>query len=255
MNGVKGLIIKEIYLRRKSMLSGLAIFVLLFILAASFCLSFDYGNMKNNEELNRDTITVILVYAVAFVGIMLFGQNAETIIKDKKCKWNIFEHTLPLSPQKLAAVRIGILLASSILGLVVSTLLSWVLFALSHKEFTLTVFANISLISMLVFALMTFANFMNLKYSDPQKAAVRSMAWLFAVYVLIAVFVYKKFAELQVEFSELTEEEFDNILFDEYLTPLSEFRDRLFPFFIFIFAAIAVIGYFLFLKQYKRREK
>ncbi|MDE6709176.1 MAG: ABC-2 transporter permease, partial [Oscillospiraceae bacterium] len=162
MNGVKGLIIKEIYLRWKTLLSGLAIFVLLFILAASFCLSFDYGNMKNNEELDRETTTVILSYAVAGMGILLFGQNAETIIKDKKCKWNIFEHTLPLSAQKLAAVRIGLLLASSILGLIVSTMFSWILFVLAHKEFTLTVFANISVISIFVFALMTFANFMNL---------------------------------------------------------------------------------------------
>ncbi|MDE7288008.1 MAG: hypothetical protein K2N71_00700 [Oscillospiraceae bacterium] len=255
MNGVKGLILKEIYLRRKSMLAGLAILIPMFILAVSFCLSFDYGNMKNNEELDRDTTAVILAYTVAGVGIILFGQNAETIVKDKKCKWNIFEHTLPMSAQKLAAVRIGLLLASSILGLVVSTLLSWVIFALSHKEFTLTVFANISVISMFVFALMTFANFMNLKYSDPQKAATRSMAWLFAVYILIAVFVYRKFAELQLQFSELTEDELNELLFDEYLTPLAEFRDKLFPFFIFIFAAIAVIGYFLFLTQYKRREK
>ena len=255
MNGVKGLILKEIYLRRKSMLSGLSIFVLLFILAASFCLSFDYGNMKNNENLNRDSATLILSYAVAGVGIMLFGQNAETIVKDKKCKWNIFEYTLPLSPQKLAAIRVGLLLASSILGLAVSTIFSWVLFALSHHEFTLSVFANISIIAMLVFALMMFANYMNLKYSDPQKAALHLMGWLLAVYALIAVFVYRKFAELQVQFSELTEEELNDILFDECLTPLAELRDRLFPFFIFIFAAIAVIGYFLFLTQYKRREK
>ena len=67
--------------------------------------------------------------------------------------------------------------------------------------------------------------------------------------------MYRKFTELQVQFSELTEEELNNIIVDEYLTPLAELRDRLFPFFIFIFAAIAVIGYFLFLTQYKRREK
>lgn len=255
MNGVKGLILKEIYLRRKSMLTGLATLIPMFILAASFCLSFDYGNMKNNEELDRDTTTVILAYAVAGVGILLFGQNAETIIKDKKCKWNIFEHTLPLSAQKLAAVRVGLLLASSILGLVVSTLFSWVLFALSHHEFTLSVFANISVIAMFVFAFMMFANFMNLKYSDPQKAALHSAGWLFAIYILGAVLVYRKFTELQVQFSELTDDELNEILFDEYLTPLTELRDRLFPFFILIFAAIAAVGYFLFLKQYKRREK
>ena len=98
MNGVKGLILKEIYLRRKTMLTGLSIFVLLFILAVSFCLSFDYGNMKNNENLTPDS-TVILAYAMAGVGIMLFSQNGETFVKDRKCKWNVFEYTLPLSPQ------------------------------------------------------------------------------------------------------------------------------------------------------------
>lgn len=255
MNGVKGLIIKEIYLRRKSMLSGFTILILLFILAASYCLSFDYGNMKNDANIDRDVSTTILAYTIAAVGGVVFGQNAETIAKDRKCKWNTFEYTLPLSPQKLAAVRTGLLAASSILGFMLSVLFSLIIFTLAHKGFTLSVFANISLINMLIFIMMVSANYTNLKYGDPQKAAMRLLAWLLAVYALIAVLVYRKFTELQVQFSELTEEEFDNILFDEYLTPLTELRDRLFPFFILIFAAIAAVGYFLFLKQYKRREK
>ncbi len=102
---------------------------------------------------------------------------------------------------------------------------------------------------------MMFGNFFNLKYREPQKAATRFIAWFYAIGILGAVFVYRKFAELQVQFSELSEEELDKIIVDKYLTPLAEFRDKLFPFFIFIFAAIAVIGYFLFLTQYKRREK
>lgn len=255
MNGVKGLILKEIYLRRKTMLTGLATIIPMFILAVSFCLSFDYGNMKNNEDLDRGTTTLIIAYAMAAVSIIMLGQNAETIVKDKKCKWNIFEYTLPLSEQKLAAVRIGILLASTVLGLVVSTLFSWVIFALSHWDFTLTVFANISVIAMVVFTLMTLTNFMNLKYDDPQKAASHLVGWLLAVYAVGGIFVYVKFAELQAQFSELTEEQLGDILIEDVLTPLAELRDRLFPFFILIFAAIAVIGYFLFLTQYKRREK
>lgn len=255
MNGVKGLILKEIYLRRKSTLSGLATIIPMFILAVSFCLSFDYGNMKNNEDLDRGTTTLIIAYAMAVVSIIMLGQNAETIVKDKKCKWNIFEYTLPLSAQKLAAVRIGIILASTVLGLIVSTLFSWVLFTLSHNEFTLSVFANISVIAMIVFMLMTFANFVNLKYDDPQKAALRLMGGMLAIYAAGGIFVYVKLAELRVEFSELTEGELGDILIEDLLTPLAELRDRLFPFFILIFAAIAVIGYFLFLTQYKRREK
>lgn len=255
MNGVKGLIIKEIYLRRKTMLTMLATFTLFFILAASFCLSCDYGNMKNNDNIDRDSAVLVLSYSVGGMGIMLFTMNAETVVKDKKCKWDIFERTLPLSAKKLAAVRTGLLTASNLLGFVLAVLLSWVMFTLAHLEFNASVIANISAIAMFFFILMVFSNFMNLKYSDPQKAASRLIAWLFGIYILGAVFVYRKFTELQVQFSELTEEEFNNIIVDEYLTPLAEFRDRLFPFFILIFAAIAVIGYFLFLTQYKRREK
>lgn len=255
MNGVKGLIIKEIYLRRKTMLTMLVTFTLFFILAASFCLSFDYGNMKNNDNIDRDSAVLVLSYSVGGMGILLFSQNAETIAKDKKCKWNIFERTLPLSAKKLAAVRTGLLTASNLIGLVLAVLLSWVMFTLAHLEFNTSVIANISVIAMVFFILMLFANFMNLKYSDPQKAAVHLMTWFFIIGVLASVFVYRKFTELQVQFSELTEEELDKIIVDEYLTPLAELRDKLFPSFILIFAAIAVIGYFLFLTQYKRREK
>lgn len=147
------------------------------------------------------------------------------------------------------------LAASNLLGVVLAVLLSWVMFTLAHLEFNASVIANISVIAMVFFILMLFANFMNLKYSDPQKAAVHLMTWFFIIGVLASVFVYRKFTELQVQFSELTEEELDKIIVDEYLTPLAELRDKLFPSFILIFAAIAVIGYFLFLTQYKRREK
>lgn len=251
MNGVKGLIIKEIYLRRKTMLTMLATFTLFFILAASFCLSFDYGNMKNNDNIDRGSAVLVLSYSVGGMGILLFNQNAETIAKDKKCKWNIFERTLPLSAKKLAAVRIGLLTASNLLGVVLAVLLSWVMFTLAHLEFNASVIANISVIAMLVFMLTVFSNFMNLKYSDPQKAATRFMALLLGIYAIAAVFIYSEFSK----FKGMSEEELNNIIADEYLTPLAELRDRLFPFFILIFAAIAVIGYFLFLTQYKRREK
>lgn len=255
MNGVKGLIIKEIYLRRKSMLSGFTILILLFILAASYCLSFDYGNMKNDESIDRDVSTTILAYTIAAVGGVVLGQNAETIAKDRKCKWNTFEYTLPLSPQKLAAVRTGLLSASSILGFILSILFSLIIFTLAHKDFTLSVFANISLINMLIFIMMVSANYTHLKYGDPQKALTRMLLWLFALYFVAGIVVYKEYTEIQKQFAGLSDEEIEKMIVEKYMTPAAEIRDRLFPFFILIFAAIAAVGYFLFLKQYKRREK
>ncbi|MDE6745313.1 MAG: ABC-2 transporter permease [Oscillospiraceae bacterium] len=258
MNGVKGLILKEIYLRRKTLLSGLSIFVLLFILAVSFCLSFDYGNMKNNEELNRDS-TIILAYAMAGVGIMLFSQNGETFVKDRKCKWNIFEYTLPLSPQKLAAVKTGLLWGSNLLGTAVSTAFAAVIFAFAHHQFTLAAMANITVIALAAFAFMTFMDFLLLKFQDPQKAALVFSGVIIALYVLFMVWVWQRQAELEafmdsIEASD-TSESLDMAAIEELIAPALEWRDRLFPFSILFFAAVAVIGYFLFLTQYKRREK
>ena len=255
MNGVKGLILKEIYLRRKTMLSGLSIFVLLFILAVSFCLSFDYGNMKNNENLTSDS-TVILAYAMAGVGIMLFSQNGETFVKDRKCKWNVFEYTLPLSPQKLAAVKTCLLLGSNLLGTAVSTAFAAVIFAFAHHKFTLATMANITVIALAAFALMTFMDFLLLKFQDPQKAALAFSGVVIALYVLFMVWVWQRQAELEAFMDTIEESDtLDMLTIEKLIAPALEWRDRLFPFSILFFAAIAVIGYFLFLTQYKRREK
>lgn len=254
MNGVKGLIIKEFYLRRKTLLSGLAVFILLFVLAASFCLSFDYGNMKNNENLNPDS-AVILAYAVAGVGIMMFSQNFETIVKDTKCKWDIFERTLPLSAEKLAAVKIGLLGGANLFGTAVSAALSAVIFTLAHHKFTLDTMANITAISLIVFILMTVMDFLLLKFKDPQKAALSLTGAVIALYVLFMAWIRQRTALFDALIDAAGSSEIDPITMEEFLAPVIELRDRLFPFSILIFAAIAVIGYFLFLAQYKRREK
>ena len=262
MNGVKGLILKEIYLRRKSFLSGLSILVLMFILAASFCLSFDYGNMKNNENLDRDTSTVMLAYVVAAMGIFLFSMNGETLTNDIKCKWNIFEQTLPLSAQKLAAVKIGLSWGANLLGTVISMALSAVIFKLSHHKFTLAAMANITAIALIAFVLMTVMNFLLLKFKNPQKAALSFTGVVVLLYGLFIVWIRQRVSVFDViidsaESSNDTDtiKQLEAITIEEFLEPVIELRDRLFPFFIFIFAAIAVIGYFLFLTQYKRREK
>ena len=255
MNGVKGLIMKELYLRRKTMLSGLSIFVLLFILTVSFCLSFDYGNMKNNENLTPDS-TIILAYAVAGVGIMLFSQNGETFVKDRKCKWNVFEYTLPLSPQKLAAVKTCLLWGSNLLGTVVSTAMTAAIFAFAHHKFTLATMANITVIALAAFALMTLMDFLLLKFQDPQKAALAFFGVVIALYFLFMAWVWQRRAELEAFMDTIEESDtLDMLTIEEFIAPALEWRDRLFPFSILFFAAVAVIGYFLFLGQYKRREK
>lgn len=250
MNGVKGFIFKELYLRRKSFLSGAAIYIMLFILAASFCLSLDCGNMKNNGNVSPDT-AVMLAYALAAAGIVIVdGQYGEVIGKDIKCKWNIFEYTLPLSVKKKAAIRAGILCGTHLLATAVSTLLSAIIFKMAHSDFTVQTAANITVFSIIFLIMIITGQFLVLKLKDPQKA----VTWFMGIYLLICIPIVR-FAVTEMQNSEMPEEEFEKFLTAKYLTPLTELRDGLFPFSPLIFAAIAVIGYFLFLDAFKRREK
>lgn len=261
MNGVKGLILKEFYLRRKTLLSGLTVFVLFFILAASFCLSFDYGNLRNNKNLSHDA-AIILAYSIAGMGILLISQNGETIANDAKCKWDIFERTLPLSPQKLAAVKIGLLLGANLLGTAVSTALSAVIFTLAHRKFTLAVMANITAIALIVFVLMMIMDFLLLKFKSRQKAAMIFFVIIAAVYALFILWVRNRSAEISaaIDAAEAAADTdalkaIEALTIEEFTAPAAELRDRLFPFSVLIFAAVAVVGYFLFLSQIKRRDK
>ena len=119
--------------------------------------------------------------------------------------------------------------------------------------------ANITVIALAAFAFMTFMDFLLLKFQDPQKAALVFSGVIIALYVLFMVWVWQRQAELEafmdsIEASD-TSESLDMAAIEELIAPALEWRDRLFPFSILFFAAVAVIGYFLFLTQYKRREK
>ncbi|MCM1381590.1 MAG: hypothetical protein NC192_06595, partial [Muribaculaceae bacterium] len=246
-------IFKEFYLRRKTLLSGLITLALFFILAVSFCLSLDYGNMKSNEGIPPYS-ALILAYAVAAGTIFTLCHNGETIASDVKCKWYLFEYAAPLSPQKLSAVRVGMIFCSNLISLGISLLCTLVILKLAHLPFGAAEAANICLIALINLLLMIFVNAFNIRYKDPQKAAAALMKWFLIIYAAaIAVVCVKIFSG--VEITALSDEEMNVLLKEKLLEPLVRLRDTLFPFFALIFAAIAVLGYFIILSQTKRREK
>ncbi len=254
MNGVKGLLIKEFYLRRKILLTASVTFLLVMILAVSVCLSLDYGNLAGNESFTRKD-AAMLAYVVAGTAMIVSGMNGETIVKDIKCHWNVFEYTLPLAPQKLAGIRIGIICCGSLAGLGIAALCSRIIYALAHRQYTLAVFKNISVIALIIFIMMVTVNILFLKYKDPQRAANRFVLIFILLYSAAggAVFLYS--SKIEKQFRELSEDELNEVFKEKLLAPAAELRDALFPYMILIFAAVAAIGYFFFVKYIKRREK
>lgn len=253
MNGVKGLVLKEVYLRRKTFLSGITGFIMLFILSVSFCLSLDYGNLKDNENIDASA-AVILSYAIAGMGIMLFTMDNESVTGDVKCRWDIFERTLPLSAKKLAAVKVGLILAENLLGTAICAGLGAIIFLLAHQRLTFSFFANIAAISLLVFCVGIISRFVFIKCKNSQKAALVLTGIMIAAYGLLILWVRQRASEFDI-IADSADGTLEYITMEDFLAPVVEWRDRLFPFAPLIFAAITAIGYFMFLTLYKRREK
>lgn len=253
MRGVKGLVIKEIYLRRKTFFWALAVLLLFYILAASFALSFDFGNLKDRTDLSRDMV-IPLAYAIAAAAMTVFCLGSETAAKDTKCGWNTFQSTLPLSPRTLAAVRTGFSLAAWLAGFILSLAMSAGLIWLAHREFTGEMFANITLIGAAVYVTATAFDIILLAAKDPSRAGQTAAAVLIFAIFAAAAFAYTR-AEGLAEALNAEPAAALRYIEENFLSPLTDLRDRLFALSPLILAAAAAAGYFVTLRLYKRREK
>ena len=254
MNGVKGLVLKELYLRRKVLIIECITLFLLLILAVSFCLSFDYGNLKNRDDISSDYV-VNFAYFIAASMMLTLTSNGDTIGKDANCRWSVFECTLPISPKRLAAIRLGIVLGTDLAAFGLSVLTTWWIFTLAHRTLTLAVFQNLCVIGISSLLIMVVMNALNLRFKNPKTASGYLFGGLVAIGVAVSFWANGKLGELREQFSDIAEDELDQILAAKLLEPLCELRGKLFPYFIPIYVIIAAAGYFLFLAQIKRREK
>ena len=98
MNKLKGLVLKDLYLRRKNLILGSILFLTVFILAASVCLSCYYGNLARVENYDRGNLTMI-VYTVTTFAIMCFVSNGSST-GDNKCAGSFSSTLFPCLPKK-----------------------------------------------------------------------------------------------------------------------------------------------------------
>lgn len=104
---MRGHIRKDYYLAKKTlMLMGAALF---FITALSylFRFAFDYGNLRNG----RDAIsTCDIIFSVLPAAVFLFCSviiTIDSVLQDKKEKWNLFLFSLPLSNRQIVLYKLA----------------------------------------------------------------------------------------------------------------------------------------------------
>lgn len=250
MNGVKGLVYKELRLRRKTALMAMTTWLLFFILTVSICLSMDFGNLANSEVSAVLNVTVFN-YALAAIAMLSLINGGDAIYSDAKCHWDRFEYTLPISAKKIAAVKVSVLGAAAVLSLCLSLLSSWVILTLSHRTFDFAVFKNITALMLLFMIITVVSTVLMIRYKNPQAVSVRLFGSLMVLYIPFAAWLVKKMLALP---DDISDDEFMEQVFGTFSEKFAEIRDMLFPFSALIFAAIILAGYFLFTKQLERRE-
>ncbi|MDE6591562.1 MAG: hypothetical protein K2K57_00670 [Oscillospiraceae bacterium] len=252
MNKLKGLVLKDLYLRRKNLILGGLLFLMVFILCSSVCLSCDYGNLARAENYDRGNLTM-MVYTVTTFALMCFVSNGSST-GDNKCRWQLFEYTLPLSPEKIAILRLGLILSANIFSYILSLTASAIVCACGRLDFTRDMFENITAAALCMFIFTVILSALMIKYKDPQKASAHLMTVFVIIYIPVMAIVMNRVNEIGKAHPDLFDEQQEELLKEMFLDPLMNVRSALFPFTVLIYAAVIVCGYLLFVKLIKRRE-
>lgn len=252
MKNMKGLILKDFYLRRKNLIIGSILFAIVFIMSVSVCLSANFGNLARVENYDRNNL-ITMVYTVTAFALICFVSNGSST-GDNKCRWQLFEYTLPLSPERIAAVRMGLILSANIFSYILSLAASAIVCACGRLTFTRDMFENITASALCMFIFTVFLSALMIKYKDPQKASAHLVTVFVIIYIPVMVIVMNRVKEIGEAHPDLSEQQQEELLKEMFLDPLMNARSALFPFTVLIYAAVIFGGYMLFARLIKRRE-
>lgn len=253
MNGVKALIYKDLRLKRKTVILSMSSWLLFFIVGVSICLSRDFGNLRYNDSFSDDNI-VMFSFSLSIIAMISLVSADDTIYRDTKCHWDRLEYTLPLTPQKTAAVKVLMMGTSAVVSLIISASAQAVLYTLYHREIVLDDFKNTVMIMFAAMMISVISNTLVLRLKDPQAVTVLTLTAFVAVSVPLSVILFKKMEHIMETSGDLSEDEVFDLTMADIAGKYTQIRDILFPFSLLVFAGIAAIAYFLYLRQLKRRE-
>lgn len=126
---MKGLIYRELYLCRKSVILSLLVYVVMLTMLSLVLISTYAGNLADagiGTEVMESVYPTAYLFAsfAAAIGLM-YGHN-DIIDKDYKSRWQLYSYTLPVSEKKIAASKFivrGILMAAALVLAVLSELI------------------------------------------------------------------------------------------------------------------------------------
>lgn len=170
MNGIKGLVFRELYLARKSIISVLGIFVVFMIMYVLIQMSMSFGNLAKlpAEEIEntRSGLYYLFLIIPSICVFVPMGAVTEIVSRDYASRWMPFQYSTPIKEEKYVLVKT--LIASTVLagGFLLAVLDAFIVSASSGRTLTFESFCIIPWIMAIASVIFTVATLLTARFRN-----------------------------------------------------------------------------------------
>lgn len=254
-----GLLYRELYLQRKSIITLISIYFMFIGLLLLVYLSLQYGNLHmlygaEDRTLMTETLYSIITYFPAFLIMLMPAENFEIIASDFRVGWMRFQYCLPYTPAQYAAVKIILIAAELLLGLMLclgNTYLSSLIFH-TQPNFSSILVLILALLALCCTLCMLFV-LLTLKMRSENANVVAIVSVTLYIVLILATALMPDSAWLKLELF-LTDNGKTELTIANIVNKVTEYRTTLLPWCICITAGVLFSGFFAMTALFRRRE-
>lgn len=245
---IKGLLFRELYMGRNTYISITAIFFGIMLLCVLVLLSLDFGNLSKLPadviDSARSTIRSVSIYVPAAIFFMNTSVVVDTAAHDYSEKWQRFMYSSPVSEAKFMGIKFGFMLATAVVGFVLSALSGLMMGALMGEPLNYT---DLAVISAIMLVIVLFAAAITVLSFLLRSTTLAIVIILVCGYIGMMVFVFAN------------EEKLDAATDDESIGVLLEgafdIAEGIFPFVPLLLIAVIALGWWLSTLALKKRDR
>ena len=256
---MKGLIYRELYIAKRSYLTGLFVTLAVMIVGILVRLSTIYGNLA---KLDGDSFRImdvytynIFMYLPLIAAMCTFMTDHGVIIGDSKCRFGVFAYTLPVSEVQLAAVKFVILTGSAVASVVLGVLNAAMICGISGKALS----AGIMKIILIIAAIHIFYFSLSIPLLVGFKVKAAADALSFGLVGIVVLILGLNMDRLREWFSQFTDESGDiidsELLMEQVTEKAAAIRDIAAEIAPFVIVLSLAAGFAATVILYKRRVK
>lgn len=248
-----GLMYKDWYLGKKTFKMNLIFGLLTCLLGITLVLSMNYGNLRLLPEGEiKDLISWMLLMFVRLMPVFSFATLGmgfvDDFVKPEKKEWQMFRMTTPVSAYRYAGAKYMLAFGVSLSGILFAMLYMFLIVTMTNDTFSSNYIANIFLVGFAGSFMIIIMGVFTQLFGSQDKGA---LAFVGVMFVVICSFM--KYAEGHGDLFGITMG--DTIDPQLVLNGFENFVGSKLGILFLMYLGIHVLGYFVTVFIYKRREK